>query len=55
MCYHKSEAQKFVDLTDHYSASFQTLNDDLEPILQRFEILIRKDDTLNAIGLANTN
>lgn len=53
MCYHKSEAQKFNDLMDHYSASFAALDTDLEPIRERFSILMKKDDALNEIGISN--
>jgi putative SOS response-associated peptidase YedK len=53
MCFHKSAAQKFDDLMNHYSASFQALNTDLEPIRERFSILMQKDDRLKSIGLNN--
>jgi putative SOS response-associated peptidase YedK len=55
MCYHKSEAQKFDDLMNHYSASFENINEELEPIRERFSILMSKDDRLNSIGTGNTN
>jgi putative SOS response-associated peptidase YedK len=51
MCYHKSEAQKFNDLMDHYSASFNTINEDLEPVKEKFSILMRKDPNLNSLSL----
>ena len=55
MCYHKSETQNFDDLVNHYAASFQKVNEDLEPIRERFSILMQKDDRLNSIGATNTN
>jgi putative SOS response-associated peptidase YedK len=39
---------------DHYSASFQSIDEDLEPIRERFQLLLTKDGQLNSIGLANT-
>lgn len=55
MCNHKSEVEKWNDLMDHYSASFQNIDEDLEPVRERFSILMRKDDRLNAIGLTNVD
>ncbi|HEY3402412.1 MAG TPA: hypothetical protein VGK59_03435, partial [Ohtaekwangia sp.] len=54
MCFHKSEAEKLNDLMAHYSASFESITEDLELIKERFQILMRKDDRLNSIGVANT-
>jgi len=54
MCNFKSEVEKFNALMDHYSASFQSIDEDLEPIRERFQILMQKDGPLNSIGLANT-
>jgi putative SOS response-associated peptidase YedK len=53
MCYHKSFAQKIEDLMNHYSASFNSINDELEPIREQFSILMQKDDRLNEIGISN--
>lgn len=53
MCFHKSEAQKLNDLLDHYAASFQSITTELDLIEERFQILMRKDDPLNSIGLTN--
>lgn len=39
---------------DHYSASFQSIDEDLQPIRERFQILLQKDGLLNSIGLAHT-
>lgn len=43
MCNHKSLVQKYDDLMRHYSASFNSITEDLEPIKQRFSILIARD------------
>ncbi len=40
MCYHKSTVQRFKDLMDHYSASFDPVMDDLEQIRERFDIMM---------------
>jgi putative SOS response-associated peptidase YedK len=55
MCYHKSEVQKYNELMDHYSASFNSITEEVELIKERFEILLRKDDRLNSIGAASRN
>ena len=55
MCYHKSEAQKYNELMDHYSASFQSIKEELEYVKERFTILLRKDDRLVSLGLTNSN
>jgi putative SOS response-associated peptidase YedK len=55
MCYHKSKVQKFEALMGHYSASFRNINEDLEPIHARFEILMRKDGRLNSLAVTETD
>jgi len=54
MCFHKSEVEKLNDLMAHYAASFQSITEDLEPIRERFHILMQKDDTLKSIGVTHT-
>ncbi len=49
MCYHKSLVQDEQQLLDHYSASFESIKDDLELVRERFKILMMKDDRLGAI------
>ena len=51
MCYHKSEVQKFIDLMDHYSASFHAIKDDLEMVKEQFTTLLKKDEKLMELGL----
>ncbi|HEV8513165.1 MAG TPA: SOS response-associated peptidase [Cyclobacteriaceae bacterium] len=51
MCYYKSLAQKEAELLAHYDASFQTITDELEPIKERFTILLQKDNNLGALTL----
>src|SRR5688572_7972108 len=51
MCYHKSEVQKFIDLMDHYSASFHAIKDDLELVKEQFTALLKKDEKLMELGL----
>jgi putative SOS response-associated peptidase YedK len=55
MCYYKSEVQKLNELLDHYAASFESLTGDLEPIQEKLEELIRKDDALKSIGMKNSH
>jgi hypothetical protein len=43
MCYHKSLVQKYNDLMSHYSASFESITEDLEPIKERFSIMMSLD------------
>jgi putative SOS response-associated peptidase YedK len=51
MCYYKSFAQKEAELLAHYDASFHTITDELEPIKERFKILMQKDEKLGALSL----
>jgi putative SOS response-associated peptidase YedK len=49
MCYHKAiDVDK---LHDFYAASFQTIKDELEPIRERFNVLMKKDARLGALSL----
>jgi putative SOS response-associated peptidase YedK len=51
MCYHKSLAQKQQELLDHYSASFQSITEELEIIKERFSMLMQKDEKLASLSL----
>ena len=55
MCYYKSLAQRESELLSHYAASFQTITDELEPIKERFSILMSKDEKLGALSLSAPN
>lgn len=55
MCYYKSEVQRLNDLLEHYHAAFESLNEDIEPIQEKFEELIGKDGALREIGTSNTS
>jgi putative SOS response-associated peptidase YedK len=55
MCYYKSLAQRESELLAHYSASFQTITADLEPIKERFSILMNKDEKLGSLSLSEPN
>jgi putative SOS response-associated peptidase YedK len=55
MCFHKSIAQRESELHDHYAASFQSITTDMEPIRERFSILVSKDERLGSLGLAAPN
>lgn len=46
MCYHKSLAEQYDALMDHYSASFDSITEELDYIKERFAILMSKDDYL---------
>jgi uncharacterized protein YoxC len=46
---------KLNELLDHYAASFESLTGDLEPIQEKLEELIRKDDALKSIGMKNSH
>lgn len=54
MCFHKSEVEKTNDLIAHYGASFESITEELDIVSERFQVLMRKDDHLNSIGVANT-
>jgi hypothetical protein len=51
MCYHKSFVKNVQDLLDNYSASFQSITEELEIIKERFSVLMKKDEKLNALSL----
>jgi putative SOS response-associated peptidase YedK len=44
MCYHKSFVAKVEDLLDHYSASFNSITEELNLIKERFSILKARDE-----------
>jgi putative SOS response-associated peptidase YedK len=51
MCFHKALAVKEQEIMDHYSASFQTIKEDLELIKEKFSVLMAKDEKLGALSL----
>lgn len=51
MCFHKALAVKEQEIMDHYSASFQSIKEDLEMIKEKFSVLMRKDEKLGALSL----
>lgn len=55
MCNFKSEEQKYKDLVSHYDVSFQSITDEMKLIKEKFSIMLKKDDSLKAIGLNNPN
>lgn len=40
---------------DHYSASFESIKDELDLVKERFQILMRKDERLGSLALAESN
>jgi putative SOS response-associated peptidase YedK len=55
MCFHKALAVKEQEITDYYSASFQSIKEDLELIKENFSVLMRKDEKLGALSLNSPN
>src|SRR5258706_13987164 len=55
MCFHKALAVKEQEIMDYYSASFQTIKEDLELIKEKFSVLMRKDEKLGALSLNSPN
>lgn len=51
MCYYKSLAQRETELLAHYAASFESITGELEPIKERFNTLLQKDNKLAALTL----
>ncbi|MBS1952217.1 MAG: SOS response-associated peptidase [Bacteroidetes bacterium] len=51
MCYYKSLAQRETELFEHYQASFESITAELEPIRERFETLLLKDEKLTSLTL----
>lgn len=39
----------------HYEASFQSINEEMELIKEKFDIMLNKDDALKSIGMQNSN
>jgi len=55
MCYHKSITEKFEELQAHYAASFDSITAELEPIRERFVLLMKKDGMLGEHSLAEAD
>jgi putative SOS response-associated peptidase YedK len=55
MCYHKAETLVMSDLLAHYSAAFNSITEELEPIRERFQILMSKDERLGGLAMTSTN
>jgi hypothetical protein len=55
MCNFKSEVEKYTELMDHYSASFQSIEQEIELIKEKFTVMLRKDAALKSIGIEHTN
>lgn len=55
MCYYKSEVEKYNELMAHYEASFQSITDEIDVIKEKFDIMLKKDDTLKSIGMTDIN
>lgn len=47
MCYHKSLVVQYNKLLEHYSASFDSITEELVLIKERFSILMARDEKLN--------
>ncbi len=54
MCYYKSLAQREQELLDHYAASFQSITEELEPIRERFNVLMSRDEQLGSLSIQNS-
>jgi len=55
MCFFKSEVERYNELMDHYSASFQSITEEMELVKEKFSIMLNKDDALKSIGIDHTN
>jgi putative SOS response-associated peptidase YedK len=55
MCYHKSEVVNHKDISAYFSASTDGRNEELAPIQDRMETLMRKDERLNELSLTKAN
>ncbi len=55
MCYHKSFVVDISELLDHYSASFNSITAELDPIRERFTLLSLKDEWLSTSSLNEAN
>src|SRR6478735_5721972 len=53
MCYHKSLVQKYDALMARYSASFHSIQEELNQVKERFTVLALKDDFLKSRTLEN--
>ncbi|MFZ2906268.1 MAG: SOS response-associated peptidase [Cyclobacteriaceae bacterium] len=49
MCYHKALAKREQELAQHYGASFEHVRAELKLIESRFEVLLQKDEKLDAL------
>lgn len=55
MCFHKAQSSDYNNLEDQYAASFASIQEELELIREKFDVLMRKDDRLKSIGATNTD
>lgn len=53
MCFFKSEVEKYNELMAHYDAAFQSITEQIDLMKEKFTIMLRKDDALKSIGMAN--
>lgn len=51
MCFHKSFAKEEQDLLNHYEASFQSIQEELELVKEQFTTLMQKNDQLAGLSL----
>ena len=55
MCHYKSEVEKYNELMALYDASFQSITAEMDLIKEKFQIMLKKDDTLKSIGMEHPN
>ncbi|HEY9044621.1 MAG TPA: SOS response-associated peptidase family protein [Ohtaekwangia sp.] len=55
MCFFKSEVERYNELMEHYSASFQSITEEMELVKEKFSIMLSKDDALKSIGMDHSN
>lgn len=55
MCNYKSEVEKYNELMEHYSASFQSITEEMDVVKEKFSIMLKKDDVLKDIGLGHSS
>lgn len=51
MCFHKAATVSYDELTEHYNASFNSINAELDPVRDKFQALLQKDDQLASKSL----
>ncbi|HTF19778.1 MAG TPA: SOS response-associated peptidase [Chryseolinea sp.] len=55
MCFFKSEVERYIELMEHYAATFDTITAEMDLMKEKFSELIGRDSALKSIGLGHSH